>query len=127
MMASAAPKPAAAEKPSVKGLASGLSKMVCICKPPSPRHMPTSAPMSAGGMRTCQRMLALLCSLRISGVTPGSRSRTASSPPGPVCRAWKMSVSAMPEGPVARSSSSSAASSSAASASKAARRPSRRP
>ena len=94
MMASAAPKPAAAEKPRVNGLASGLPRMVCICRPARPRQAPTSAPIRVCGMRSCHRMVAT----------------STSSPAGPAIRPRQTSAKGMPEGPVVRSSSSSATS-----------------
>ena len=48
-MASAAPKLAADEMPSVKGSASGLLRMVCICAPATPSIAPTSTAMTATG------------------------------------------------------------------------------
>ena len=52
--AAPAPKPAAAEMPSVKGLASGLARMVCIWAPASDRQAPTVTAISATGMRMSQ-------------------------------------------------------------------------
>ena len=51
---SAAPKPAAAEIPRVKGLASGLARIVCICAPASDRQAPTVTAIIAMGMRISQ-------------------------------------------------------------------------
>ncbi len=50
----AAPKLAAAEMPSVNGLASGLARMVCICAPASDSEAPTVTAISAIGMRMSQ-------------------------------------------------------------------------
>ena len=52
--ASAAPKLAAAEMPSVKGLASGLVRMVCICAPATESAAPTTTAITATGMRMSQ-------------------------------------------------------------------------
>ena len=52
--ASAAPKPAAAEMPSVNGLASGLARIVCICAPATDKAAPTTTAISAIGIRICQ-------------------------------------------------------------------------
>jgi hypothetical protein len=46
-MAIAAPRVAAAETPSVNGLASGLLSTVCISAPASPKAAPTSTAMTA--------------------------------------------------------------------------------
>ena len=46
-----APRAEAAEMPRVKGSASGLSRMVCICTPARDRAPPTSTASSAGGSR----------------------------------------------------------------------------
>ena len=53
-MARAAPKLAAAEMPRVKGLASGLARMVCICAPAAESAAPTTIAMTATGMRISQ-------------------------------------------------------------------------
>ncbi len=50
----AAPKPAAAEMPSVKGLARGLARIVCICAPASESEAPTVIAIRAIGMRISQ-------------------------------------------------------------------------
>ena len=55
-MASAAPKIAADDMPSVNGLASGLFSVVCISAPASESAAPTRSAMTAYGMRTCQTM-----------------------------------------------------------------------
>ena len=49
-----APKLAAAEMPSVKGLASGLLRIVCIWAPAAERAAPTTTAISATGMRMSQ-------------------------------------------------------------------------
>ncbi|MNI84243.1 hypothetical protein D3C73_1411310 [compost metagenome] len=53
-IASDAPNAAADDTPSVKGLASGLFRMVCISAPASPSAMPTSAAINADGSRMSQ-------------------------------------------------------------------------
>ena len=50
-IARAAPSAEAADMPRVKGSASGLSKMVCICTPARDSAPPTSIASSAGGRR----------------------------------------------------------------------------
>lgn len=54
--ARAAPKLAPAEMPRVKGLASGLLRMVCIWAPAIDRLAPTTRAISATGMRISQRI-----------------------------------------------------------------------
>ena len=56
---SAAPKLAADEMPSVKGSASGLLRMVCICAPATPSIAPTSTAMTATGKRTFQMITSI--------------------------------------------------------------------
>ncbi|MNT61170.1 hypothetical protein D3C72_1987910 [compost metagenome] len=46
-IASAAPKAAAEDRPSVKGLASGLASTVCISAPASPSAKPTVTAINA--------------------------------------------------------------------------------
>lgn len=53
----AAPKAAAAEIPNVKGSASGLSRMVCMCAPASERHTPMSTAITDDGMRNCLSLI----------------------------------------------------------------------
>lgn len=60
MIASAAPNPAAAENPSVNGLAKGLERIVCICNPATPRQTPTSTPIAVWGMRNCHKIVAAI-------------------------------------------------------------------
>ena len=57
-IASAAPKLAAAEMPSVKGLASGLARIVCICAPATESEAPTTIAITATGMRMSQTTAA---------------------------------------------------------------------
>ena len=57
-MASAAPRAEAAEIPRVKGSASGLSRIVCICTPARDSAPPTRTASSAGGRRRLMTMLA---------------------------------------------------------------------
>lgn len=52
----AAPKLAAADRPSVKGLASGLFRTVCICTPATARLAPTTSADRATGRRNSQKM-----------------------------------------------------------------------
>jgi hypothetical protein len=69
-----APKLAAAEMPRVKGLASGLLRIVCICAPAAESAAPTTTAMSATGMRMSQ-ITTLVCS-ETSG-EPTSASTTS--------------------------------------------------
>ena len=65
--ASAAPKLAPAEMPSVNGLASGLLRIVCICAPAIDRAAPTTIAIRAIGMRI-SHSTTRTCSGTLSGM-----------------------------------------------------------
>ena len=61
-MASAAPKPAADDKPSVKGSASGLRSADCINDPEIARLAPAIAAVHTTGRRSCQMITRTVAS-----------------------------------------------------------------
>ena len=71
-MALAPPKAAAAEMPRVKGSASGLSRMVCICAPASDRLAPISSAMTAIGRRRLHRTVRVCLSTPPGSTIPRS-------------------------------------------------------
>ena len=80
-IASAAPKLAAADRPNVKGLASGLARIVCICAPASDRLAPTVTASSAQSAANAGVMAASIMAAAVRDACSWSCStRTAADP-----------------------------------------------
>ena len=82
-MADAAPNPAAAEKPSVYGLANGLPKIVCMATPAIASAAPTTIANNVMGNRISQTITATVWSASV-GATIASATSLKFKNAGPV-------------------------------------------